>query len=91
MRNALIELIRDGKIQSPADLKKIYRTMVLRTHPDAIGSDILLESYLEIRRSYEEAERYLVDHGGEQAHGSNDRAVDNRSNLTPSGAAIYNL
>jgi len=78
MRNALIELIRDGKIRSPGDLKKIYRKMVLQTHPDAIGSTILLESYLEIRRHYEEAERYLVDHGVKKAHGDNGSPVNSR-------------
>ncbi len=78
MRNALIELIRGGKIRSPADLKKIYRRMVLKTHPDAIGSTVLLENYLEIRRHYEEAERYLVDHGADQGHVSNDARANHR-------------
>ena len=68
MGNALVQLIRDGKIQSTADLKKLYHQMVLKTHPDTIGSNMLIESYLEIRRHYEEATRYLAARGTPVTH-----------------------
>ena len=36
-------------------LKRTYRQIVMRTHPDAVGSDRLVEQYIECRNYYEEA------------------------------------
>ncbi|HUX21479.1 MAG TPA: hypothetical protein VMW69_09575 [Spirochaetia bacterium] len=60
MRKTLVELVREGKLQSVSDLKRIYHRLLLKTHPDAIGSDIRVGSYLEILRQYEEAVSYLA-------------------------------
>lgn len=67
MRKTLIELAREGKLHSVADLKKIYHRLLIETHPDAVGSDIRVEDYHEIRRQYEEAESYFAREEGEGA------------------------
>jgi hypothetical protein len=59
MGNILIELIKQGKIQSLDGLRRTYRKIVMKTHPDAIGTDALLGRYLEFSQYYEEAKDYL--------------------------------
>jgi hypothetical protein len=55
MDNIFIKCINQGKIGSLDDLKRTYRQIVMRTHPDAVGSDRLVEQYIECRNYYEEA------------------------------------
>ena len=55
MDNIFIRYINQGKIGSLDDLKRTYRQIVMKTHPDAVGSDRLVEQYIECRNYYEEA------------------------------------
>ena len=54
-RNLFIRYINQGRIGSLEELKRTYRRIVMKTHPDAVGSDSLVEEYIECRRCYEEA------------------------------------
>ncbi len=60
MGNLLIELIQAGKILSVDELKSAYRTVVMKTHPDAAGSDRYLEGYLKLNDDYAEAKDFLA-------------------------------
>ena len=55
MENVFIKYIDQGRIKSLSDLKKYYRQIVMRTHPDAIGSDKLVDQYIEYSNFYAEA------------------------------------
>jgi hypothetical protein len=66
MGNVLIDLIQSGKILTVADLKSAYRTVVMKTHPDAAGSDRYLESYLKLNDYYAEARAFLAQQPGTQ-------------------------
>jgi hypothetical protein len=59
MGNIFIRYIDQGKIRSLDELKRTYRQIVRKTHPDAVGSDRLVEKYLECRNCYEEARAIL--------------------------------
>jgi hypothetical protein len=59
MSNVLIKLIDAGKISTLDDLRSAYRMAVMRTHPDAAGSDIHLERYLALRKEYEDAKSHI--------------------------------
>ena len=59
MSNAFLRLIESGRIQSSDGLKAAYRKAIMKTHPDAAGSNKYLESYLKLRIHYEEAKGYL--------------------------------
>jgi len=64
MANPLIRLINEGKIRSLQQLKSTYRTLVMKTHPDAVGSDKLVEEHLSLGSCYEEARRYFENRNG---------------------------
>jgi hypothetical protein len=59
MINVLLELIQKGRIRTLNGLKGAYRNAVMKTHPDAVGSNRYLESYLSLRNQYEEAKAFL--------------------------------
>jgi hypothetical protein len=59
MDNPLTRLIHEGKIRNLQQLKSTYRTLVMKTHPDAVGSDRLVEGYLSLSSFYEEARRFF--------------------------------
>jgi hypothetical protein len=59
MENIFIRYINQGKIRSLDELKRTYRQIVMRTHPDVVGSERLVEEYLECRNCYEEARAIL--------------------------------
>jgi len=67
MDNVFIRYIKQGKIRSTDDLKRTYRQIVMRTHPDAIGSDRLVEEYINCRAYYEEAKAIIENL--EERHG----------------------
>jgi len=59
MKNVFIQLIDEGRIPSLDALKRAYRRLVMKTHPDAIGSNHLVKEFLEFSEFYEEAKAYL--------------------------------
>jgi hypothetical protein len=59
--NALIQLIQSGKLRTFEDLKSTYHKIVMKTHPDAVGSDKYLNRYLQLSNDYEEARAYLAE------------------------------
>lgn len=62
--NPFIRLISERKIINLQQLKSTYRTLVMKTHPDAIGSDRLIEGYLALSSYYEEAKRVFENENG---------------------------
>ena len=68
MGNLLVELIQAGRIRTLDDLKSAYHSVVMKTHPDAAGSDRYLESYLRLSDCYAEA-RELLAHQQDPAPG----------------------
>jgi len=54
-------------VTTGAQLRGAYRALVLRTHPDAVGSERLLDRYLALSSQYEEARRLLGEAGGSRA------------------------
>ncbi len=59
MSNPLVTLIMEGKIRNLQQLKSTYRFLVMKTHPDAVGSNRLVEGYLSLSSYYEEAKHAL--------------------------------
>ncbi len=66
MGNPLTRLVNEGRIRSLQQLKSAYRTLVMKTHPDAVGSDKLVEEYLSLSSYYEEARRLFENRNGPQ-------------------------
>jgi hypothetical protein len=60
VNNALIQLIVDGRIRTLEDLRATYHQLAMQTHPDAVGSDKLVQKFLEFSDQYEEAKAYLA-------------------------------
>ena len=61
MVNALIQLIQSGKLRTLEDLRSTYHKIVMKTHPDAVGSDKYLNRYLQLSNEYEEAKGFLTE------------------------------
>jgi len=59
--NPFIKLIQAGKIRTPQQLRSAYRTLVMKSHPDTVGSDRLLDKYLSFSSFYEEAKQAFED------------------------------
>jgi hypothetical protein len=76
--NVLVRLVDSGRIKSFGELKSAYHTLVVKTHPDATGSDRHLEQYLELNNHYEAAKKRLKELDGE----INDRPAAVSSRLT---------
>jgi len=60
MSNPLLQLIETGRIHTFDGLKAAYRKAIMKTHPDAVGSNKYVESYLKLRSQYDEAKAYFV-------------------------------
>ena len=73
MDNALILLIQSGRLRSFEDLKSTYHKIIMKTHPDAAGSDKYLNKYLKLSSDYEEARSYLAE--SHYPHGVNGEQV----------------
>ena len=58
--NIFVKYINAGKIRNLIDLKKIFHQLVMETHPDAVGSDRLVEKYISYQNDYEAAKVHLV-------------------------------
>ncbi|MGA2765929.1 MAG: hypothetical protein ABSG17_21520 [Spirochaetia bacterium] len=56
-----MQLIFNGRIRSLEDLKRFYRKIVMKTHPDALGSAGLSDQFIQFGNFYEEAKQYLAD------------------------------
>jgi curved DNA-binding protein CbpA len=74
MENIFIKYMREGRIRSLDELKSAYHRLVMKTHPDAVGSDDLVEKYIAYSNYYEEAKAVfsragidLLPAGGEPA------------------------
>jgi hypothetical protein len=59
MENVLLNYINEGKITNIDELKRLYRRIVLKTHPDSIGSNQLVNKFIEFSKYYEEARALL--------------------------------
>jgi hypothetical protein len=59
MDNFFINLIDEGKIKNIDDLKKAFRKVAKKTHPDSVGSDRFVRKFVIFRNFYEEAKKYL--------------------------------
>jgi curved DNA-binding protein CbpA len=59
MQNIFMKYIQDGRIKNLEELRRVYRRLVLKTHPDTVGSDRLAHEFMELHASYEEAQDFL--------------------------------
>lgn len=55
IKNPFLPLIRDGKITTSDELKKVYRRLLKETHPDKVGSEERLDLFLQLESFYKEA------------------------------------
>jgi hypothetical protein len=62
MENLFITYITSGRIRTPDDLRSVYRKIVMKTHPDAVGTDKLVAKFIRLTALYEEAKLYLARH-----------------------------
>ena len=67
MENIFVKYIREGRIRNLDELKSAYRRIVMKTHPDAVGSDDLVEKYIQYSGFYEEAKSIFARAGIEPA------------------------
>jgi hypothetical protein len=58
-RNVFLKAITEGTIRNLQQLKSSYRTLVMRTHPDALGSDQLIDKFMTLSSNYQEARAFL--------------------------------
>lgn len=61
MSNILVRLIQQGRIRNLEQLKGAYHKVIMKAHPDAVGSERYLEKYLELDGDYQEARSYLIE------------------------------
>ena len=59
MENIFINLIKSGKIKNLEDLKKAFRKVAKKTHPDIVGSDQFINKFILFKTFYEEAKQFL--------------------------------
>jgi hypothetical protein len=78
IENYFLERIRTGKIMDLQGLKKAYRSLVKKTHPDAVGSERLAGKFMLIRQNFEEACQALPEVGGHCEAAEADRRPKHR-------------
>ncbi len=61
MNNPFIQFVNKGKINNFSQLKRAYRKIIMKTHPDAIGSDHLVDKLIEFSNYYEEAKTFILE------------------------------
>ena len=61
MENIFLQYIDQGRIRNLTDLKRSYRRIVMRTHPDAVGSNRLVDRYIRYSNLYTEARERLEE------------------------------
>jgi len=76
--NPFVRLIREGRIKSLHQLRSTYRTLIMKSHPDTVGSDRLIDKYLSFSTFYEEAKRFLEDMDGSPARTAGPAAPNHR-------------
>jgi hypothetical protein len=59
--NPFIQFIQDGRITCLDDLKRSYRRIVMRTHPDVIGAPDKSDEFVTFSSFYEEAKQFLFN------------------------------
>jgi hypothetical protein len=59
MENLFIKLIQSGKIKNLEELKKAFRKVAKRTHPDIVGSDQFINKFILFKSFFEEAKQFL--------------------------------
>jgi hypothetical protein len=59
MENYFIKLIREGSIHSTEDLKRTFRLIAKKTHPDTAGTDRYVKEFMLFMEQYEEALKFL--------------------------------
>jgi hypothetical protein len=60
MQNVFIDYIVKGKIRDLAELRSAYTKIVMKTHPDTVGSDRLVNRFIVLTDLYESAKQYLL-------------------------------
>jgi curved DNA-binding protein CbpA len=78
MENIFVKYIREGRIRNLDELKSAYRRIVMKTHPDAVGSDDLVEKYIQYSGFYEEAKSIFAQARMEPAVIKADEPTDYR-------------
>ena len=71
--NPFIQRITDGRIRTREELRHLYRRLVMRTHPDMVGSDSLSHRFIQLVTDYQEARHYFDL--GEASSADPDRAA----------------
>ena len=59
MENIFIDLIKSGKIKDLEELKKAFRKIAKKTHPDIVGSEQFINKFILFKSFFEEAKQFL--------------------------------
>lgn len=59
MDSLFMRKILEGRLRNMLQLKSACRSLVMKTHPDAVGSDRLTDTFVRLSSEYEEAKAFL--------------------------------